>query len=552
MKKIPTCIKCFYIVLAISLFVVVGAAVKTSGDFDENAFTGYDVESFSDGWTDSDGRPLEIPGNYDIGQGEELSFSKVLETDTESDTCIMFRTDHTFVTAYINDELIYSFGKAEEIPIGNTPGSGWQLIPIRNAEAGDVIRIVTSCPYKKYSGDIREIITGTKAELVSYIMWKGMPLLVLIAIPFLIGVFVILVPPFFFRGYPIMSFLNAGLSFVIISAWSFTEARSWQLYFENPYVMQTVSFLMFALIVPAILLAMHSMGLVGNEKLFRRAMFADTLTPLFVIILQLLNIVDFFNTLILIHIMILANAFTFAASYMREVRSDRGMSRVLSICLYSTIAACAVLDLLDFYVLDRFGNGFFTRLELFALLIASGLVAIKRALIIHSENVEKKAYEKMAYTDNLTGFRNRRAFDRDIEQLENDKKEVRILYMDMNGLKCINDNKGHYMGDKALITISEQIATLQSEGSLCYRLGGDEFCVLSCDMDIEELEEKCTGINQRLREYNDDFGYPISISYGMESYVPGGELTLNKCIYSADRKMYEYKEEVYRHQKKYR
>lgn len=553
MKKITMEIKSFYMVLAVGIIVIIGVGLSTAGYFSTNTFTGWDnINDYSDGWTDEKGNELDIPYNYHTQAGQDFVMEKLIDKDMRDDTCILFRTDHTFVKAYLNGEQIYKFGEKEEIPFGKTPGSGWQLIPLNGARAGDVLTIVTNCPYEKYSGLAREILTGTKAELCGYIMWSGIEMLIIIFIPLLIGVFTILIPPFFFKDSPVSNFVNIGLAFINIAIWSFTEARTWQLFFTNQYIMQTVNFITFSMIVPSILLSMRVMGFIKNMKLYKRAMLTDCIIPAVVLILQLLNVADFFDTLILIHGMILVNAFMFAFSYMKNVKKDKGMSRILSILLYPTIALCAVLDLLDFYVWDRFGNGFFTRLELFILMMASGLVAIRRAWIIHRENVEKEAYEKMAYTDTLTGFRNRRGFNKDIEAIEKENRQVTIVYMDMNGLKRINDEKGHYMGDKALQIIGEHIGRFQNKETTCYRLGGDEFCVLSFDREPKEAETLCEDINKELERFINEFDYVIGISYGIIKYMGKENMNIQRCISEADRRMYIYKEEVYKHQSKYR
>ncbi len=553
MKRISIEMKSFYGVLLAGIIVIIAVGIMTSGFFSKNMFTGYDeVIDYSDGWTDKNGNELNIPNNYDIEAGQDFVIEKLITEDKGNDDCILFRTDHTFVRAYLNGELIYSFGEKSEIPFGKTPGSGWQLISLKGAHAGDKLTVTVNCPYEKYSGMVRNILAGTKSQLCGYILWKGMGMLIIILIPLLIGVFIVFVPSFFFRDLPVSNFINIGMAFIIIAIWSFTEARIWQLFYVNQYLMQTINFITFSMIVPAMLLSMKVMGFIKNMKLYRYAMLADCIIPAIALLLQLLNIADFFETLMLIHIMILVNAFMFAASYMRYVKKDHGMSRLLSVILYMTIAMCAVFDLIDFYVWDKFGNGFFTRLELFALMMASGLVALRRAWIIHKENIKKEAYEKMAYTDNLTGFRNRRGFDQDAEAIEKKKKPVTIVYMDMNGLKKINDENGHYMGDKALLIIGEYIGKLQNNDTTCYRLGGDEFCMLSFDREPEEAEKLCEEINRQLEGFTDKFDYAIGISYGIIKYRGDENMNMQRCIMEADRKMYKYKEEVYRHQTKYR
>lgn len=543
--------KILYVFTGLAVIVWLIVLLSTQGDFKENRFTQANVTLFNDNWTDADGNPVEIPGKSDIAKGEDYSIFYTFENDVETGRALLFRTDHTFATAYLNGREIYRFGVPEQIPFGKSPGSGWQIIDIGGAKAGDVIELVTNCPYDKYSGQMRNILTGTKQELVSYIFWSGLGMLIITIIPLLIGIIIIMIPPFYFKGYRKRLFFDIGLSFVVLSIWSFTEARTWQLFFKNAYAMQLLNFLTFSLLLPTVLLALRTMGFVHDLKLYRRLMTLNIGAAFLLLLLQVFNIRDFFELLMINHTLIVVTSFMMVVSYTKYSNS-KGIKSWMSLLLYITIPCCAVLDLSDFYFWDYFGNGFFTRLEILSLLICIGLTAMKRALIIHKENIEQQTFQKLAYTDNLTSLRNRRGFDDDIEKIEKEKKPVTILYADMNGLKFINDNMGHHSGDKALKLIASALGNLTDAGTTCYRLGGDEFCILSFTQEENELEEKCKQINEDLTSYEQEYFYPIGISYGILKYVPDGEFTIHQCLVAADERMYAFKQEIYRTRKKYR
>lgn len=92
--------------------------------------------------------------------------------------------------------------------------------------------------------------------------------------------------------------------------------------------------------------------------------------------------------------------------------------------------------------------------------------------------------ERLAYTDDLTGLANRRAFeDRLDEALALHRTagvSVGMVVVDVNGLKRINDRHGHVAGDSSLLTFASELAASASSlpDALAARLGGDEFCVL--------------------------------------------------------------------------
>jgi diguanylate cyclase (GGDEF)-like protein len=95
-----------------------------------------------------------------------------------------------------------------------------------------------------------------------------------------------------------------------------------------------------------------------------------------------------------------------------------------------------------------------------------------------------KRVERMAYTDDLTGLANRRAFEDRLDEAlalhRSDGVAVGLVVVDVNGLKRINDRHGHVAGDTSLITFASELAAAASAlpDTLAARLGGDEFCLL--------------------------------------------------------------------------
>jgi diguanylate cyclase (GGDEF)-like protein len=90
--------------------------------------------------------------------------------------------------------------------------------------------------------------------------------------------------------------------------------------------------------------------------------------------------------------------------------------------------------------------------------------------------------EREALTDNLTGLRNRRSFDedmnREIERRNRTGASFALLMVDLNGLKRINDSAGHQAGDRKIRAAAECLRETFRGSDCAYRIGGDEFAVL--------------------------------------------------------------------------
>lgn len=167
---------------------------------------------------------------------------------------------------------------------------------------------------------------------------------------------------------------------------------------------------------------------------------------------------------------------------------------------------------------------------------------VTEAMRIKREYVEKLAMvQSMAKIDALTGIKNKNAY-KEREKLMNQRilehrqPEFAIVVMDVNNLKLINDTKGHEAGDKAICDACEIICKTFKRSPV-FRVGGDEFVVISQDEDYSRSEE----LVKSIADYNKDAitNDEIVIACGMAKY--DNEEDVATVFKKADQKMYENK-----------
>ncbi len=137
--------------------------------------------------------------------------------------------------------------------------------------------------------------------------------------------------------------------------------------------------------------------------------------------------------------------------------------------------------------------------------------------------------------DVLTGLLNRRSYENQVHDI---KTEAIILILDVNKFKDINDNYGHAYGDVCLIEIGKCLKKVYAHSGTCYRIGGDEFCVI-LTKNLDKVQEFNKQLNKVLRESRCVHGVP-SVSIGYSTYTPGVS-GVQKTIEDADEMMYEEK-----------
>lgn len=144
-----------------------------------------------------------------------------------------------------------------------------------------------------------------------------------------------------------------------------------------------------------------------------------------------------------------------------------------------------------------------------------------------------------AHMDSLTGLNNRMDFSLKIgEYSENGKELPTCIYVDVNGLHDLNNRLGHEAGDKMLKFVGGRLCTIFGKEST-YRVGGDEFVILTAVTDEKYLVEKIEKLRADLAEEN----YSASVGYSLPS---GREESIDKLIQTAETAMYADKSEYYR------
>lgn len=153
----------------------------------------------------------------------------------------------------------------------------------------------------------------------------------------------------------------------------------------------------------------------------------------------------------------------------------------------------------------------------------------------------------LSYTDELTGLNNRRGFFALGEQLlrtaARRKWFAMLLYIDINGMKAINDALGHEGGDRALCDLAALLKKTYRQSDVLARLGGDEFAVLTMDGSEEIGRLLMARLQEAVVQHNEAEKRPfcLSISMGVTHYgVSEGE-RLDDLISRADKVMYDKK-----------
>ncbi|HEX2269145.1 MAG TPA: diguanylate cyclase [Pyrinomonadaceae bacterium] len=173
-----------------------------------------------------------------------------------------------------------------------------------------------------------------------------------------------------------------------------------------------------------------------------------------------------------------------------------------------------------------------------------GLVQVVRD-ITERKQIEETLRDT-SLKDDLTGLFNRRGLLKQaapyFDFARRRKENLLLLFIDLDGMKKINDEFGHNEGDNALINTAAILNRSFRTSDVIARLGGDEFTVLVTDLNANK-DEAIKRLNENLKAYNttEKRGIKLSFSIGVASLEPERMTCFEELLEQADQAMYEQK-----------
>ena len=139
--------------------------------------------------------------------------------------------------------------------------------------------------------------------------------------------------------------------------------------------------------------------------------------------------------------------------------------------------------------------------------------------------------------DTLTSVRNRNEMNNRVDRIVEGKEPVpsAVLFADLNGLKRVNDERGHAAGDKMLRAAASILQSVFHDGEV-YRAGGDEFMILVNEINEEEVQDRVARVHF-LSGKTENVRFSIGVCYGKRD--------IRKAMRLADERMYAFKNGYY-------
>lgn len=430
----------------------------------------------------------------------------------------MVLSDYCEVKVYVDDQLIYSFGdeQALPLPVGHTIGNIRLIAPIDKEMAGKRIVLIYT-PYFNMPIDIEVPEFAHASTLISNVFIGNLfkivvSIVIIVAMIIALALFV-----YQLKHENVKDSLMVGhfICFSVLSLlWLFCSSDLPQFMTDSSEAVSVLSFICLAALgIPFNGFCKYI--LTDGKRQFEILWTVGWILPIINIVGFATEIAEPIKLLYVTHVYIVASIIVCMFYCIRSIKTE--VKSVLLLVAMGAMIVSAATGLYLFYSFHNqgydgiaFGVGFVIFFILMVFLIGN------HQFEIIAENKFIETYKDVAYKDVLTNLENRTSIESRFESMTEETmagKMVTLILFNMNGLHVINDSHGHSEGDSLLMDMAACVRDVFGTYGTCYRVGGDEMAVVLIDMNGQE-EGLLRDFDRTILKNNKDKQIELSVSYG--------------------------------------
>lgn len=532
------------------VLVVMAAWISDLPEYKRTAFDSEEVGTLSGSvYVECNGKSTKtvLPAEIDASAGDTIVIRRKLGADALTGNTLMYYARQADTKVWLDDELLW------EDPEWDTPfpmlgGSYWRIVKVPSDYAGRTLRLEIVPEIDKYARELPTIYTGEKQALIYMVLGQGAVFLILGMVTIVLGAAILVIGLCLRKHGTIAARMYyLGLFSIVTGVWGSLEARATQIFTGNIPRATFVVFACFALlpvVIMAFILTYESL----RGKWYMKALFYLAVVN-FVVqqVLQIAGIAYYIQMVNVVHILFILIMLGLIAGFIGMQAQPENKREYFIYKALLILAVFGMADIVWYCIFPTKRVGTFLRVGILFFIAYLGYDTIRQIGNRQLQEAKDSFYKELAFTDIMTGLENRTAFEHTMasirSQQEREKgRDIRtswiIMMVDMNCLKIINDEYGHDKGDEAIFRLASGLKTHFGMVGECFRIGGDEFCVLAPEISMERFEQLCEEFRAAMETEAAELSYPFSASLG---YVLLDESGADECLKKADARMYAEK-----------
>ena len=257
---------------------------------------------------------------------------------------------------------------------------------------------------------------------------------------------------------------------------------------------------------------------------------------------------EFIEMLPATHVLLAAGVITGAVEMHREYLRSRERQLAIILLAFGLVGFAGTLALVLYWMFEISYYGVIFELGILGfILLLMGYLCVELVDSLRYK-AELQIYERLSREDSMTGLQNRRSFDEYIQAMMESRQEdadAELLFLDMNDLKEVNDQYGHKAGDELIIGAAQCLTETFGPEAACFRLGGDEFCVVIPGPRGQKTDWR-ESLRKAVERYNQGRRIRVSLAVGSSMLLDenGQVKNLSDWKQEADLQMYEEKKKM--------
>lgn len=474
---------------------------------------------------------------------EKIQWEGTLPSYDLDNACLGFQSLHQNVEIYVLNEPVYRLNAGDNA-FGNTTGWLCNFVHLKDEYQGKQITIRMDSIYGENAKPT--FYLGSELSLYLMIIRQNIVPFTLCIITMVLGLMMVLYWFYVHRTTVVgKGLLHIGTFGIVLGIWSINEIPITTLIFQGHVVSSYLSLTALMLLPIPFMLFVRELYLDQNSKGWYVVGIVSLLNIFLCVGMQVTNLVDLKSSLWITHGTLLIFVAVLAWQTIKEMHNGQlnFKAKVNMICVVIDLFTL-FLDLAMYYFKEGDANTF-GRIGFMIHIIALGWLATRDSAGLIEKGKVAELYQTLAYRDQLTGLGNRTAFVEDMEKREGMEETTSIIMLDLNDLKKCNDTLGHEAGDRYIQNAARMIDDSFRENGKCYRIGGDEFCVILPSNSTKLCNALLTGLQDRQQEFNEkSMEEKVYVAWGYAVFNKKMDKNLNDTRKRADIMMYQNKQKM--------
>lgn len=495
-------------------------------------------------------------GKYASEESNRISLYYRLP-EISNNTSLIYRSKDVYTSLYLEDSLIYETSVADSRFYNKSPGNLWNKVDLDSSCSGKMLILNIDMVYGQSAVTADHFYMGDGIAIITdFIKSKFIAILISIAM-ILIGIYMLLLD-FFSRLHKTHSthgLLYLGIYALLVGVWCFLETNILQFFMTDQRIIQLVNNMVMVTGIAPLFFYLDCEYNALKNPVVKVICGADIAYIVFCIIAQVTGIFDLHDLLLGAQLALFVGNITIVSWIVFvfvKFRKNKMDTSALGLYILGVglLFATALFELVwyKYTSYDTMDRADALRLGILLFIIFFGWGNQIQTSRLVMQGLKYDIVKELAYSDGLTSMGNRTSF---LEKLSyyasSDVSAIGIVFLDVNELKLTNDTRGHEIGDKLILEAASIIQNSFGKYGNCYRIGGDEFCVLIEGYDIQTMYEEGRECFNKLVEEsnkNNELDLNIQIAHGFTIGDATTTENIDNAIDIADKLMYINKKKL--------